>query len=855
MIRTMPHGSSVLRTIALSLALAPAVLAQTPTPTPTATPTPTPGTPTTVASGLTLSTENDHAVSGVRIEQRPDGTVWFLIPSNDRIVQLQPDGVTFKQWQIRDDKNLGANPVDFQIDGNFVWFIENGESQIDAGYSALGRLDTTTGALREWVIPGSRPAGFYRAPDGKIWIAQSGARMQSLDLASLQVVDYRSTQTFAYAHMVPGPDGALWMADFGNNRIVRWEPGAATETSWTIVDPSVGLLNPSQIMFDPNGDLWLSELSAARMDRFRPSTNELTAYGGFVQPIHFDMFAGRIYVSERPGVNGNVVVLDPGLAIGASATLTPQTLTVGSVVNKLAVTIRDTTITPTTFTSTSTAFATTDLTTEIIGIGELQTKYPPNNGYGISASGGGVWVGTDTKLVRLTLQSIGTAADLTVPVATEFGVSPGPRIQTDLTLSNKGTQDISGEALYLYSPGSFAARTTFTVPAGQTVLLTDAFSSASSPSNLELGPVRLRVTSGNAADLVASARSYQVRADGGTFGFAQVAQSSADALNAGASRILFTGSRGSEISVFGLYSPGGATATATLVAPDGTVRGTLPIAFAANVAQEFSPAASAFGVSAEPGDVIRLSVTSGSLQAYVNVFDTGTADVAMSLPASPTTGAVIPTMGEAGTFVSDLLLSNADTVHPADVVVSFAALGGSGAPALTTLTLAPGESRTIADALPTLYGVTGQGTVGARSTAPVAVAYRIASRRPEGDYAVIATALDSSEAIGDGASAAALGAVQTDTRRTDLLLYNEGAAGTVTAIALDATGQEIGRISTNIGSRQPARIDAVFARLGATSAGDARIVLQTSAGMQVYAVAAKVDVSGDVDLSRLVPTS
>ncbi len=68
----------------------------------------------------------------------PDGTVWFLVPSNDRIVQLQPDGVTFKQWQIRLDKDLGANPVDFQIDGNFIWFIENGESLIDAGFSALG---------------------------------------------------------------------------------------------------------------------------------------------------------------------------------------------------------------------------------------------------------------------------------------------------------------------------------------------------------------------------------------------------------------------------------------------------------------------------------------------------------------------------------------------------------------------------------------------------------------------------------------------------------------------------------------------------------------------------------------------
>src|SRR5512146_2510614 len=89
----MPRRSPLPRAIALCLAMAPALGAQTPTPTPTPS-------PTTVASGFTLTTQNSRSVSGGRSEQRPDGTVWFLIPSNDRIVQLQPDGVTFKQWQI-----------------------------------------------------------------------------------------------------------------------------------------------------------------------------------------------------------------------------------------------------------------------------------------------------------------------------------------------------------------------------------------------------------------------------------------------------------------------------------------------------------------------------------------------------------------------------------------------------------------------------------------------------------------------------------------------------------------------------------------------------------------------------------
>ena len=119
---------------------------------------------TTVPLGISIPTENAHAVTGVRIRALPDGTVWFMVPSNDRIVRMQ--GSTLTQWQIRTDKNIGANPVDFQFDGDVIWFICNGESQIDAGRSIFARLDTTTGALREWVLPGSKPGGFWRAPDG-----------------------------------------------------------------------------------------------------------------------------------------------------------------------------------------------------------------------------------------------------------------------------------------------------------------------------------------------------------------------------------------------------------------------------------------------------------------------------------------------------------------------------------------------------------------------------------------------------------------------------------------------------------------------------------------------------------------
>src|SRR5262249_3189264 len=155
-------------------------------------------------------------------------------------------------------------------------------------------------------------------------------------------------------------------------------------------------------------------------------------------------------------------------------------------------------------------------------------------------------------------------SDLTVPVAAEFGVSPGPRVRIDITLTNKGTAAISGNALFQYSPGIYTPQVPFTVNAGQTLLLQDAFQSFAFANRLTLGPVRIQVTTGNAADLSANVRTVRPLDNGSTFGYAISALSGAQVLSAGASRTLFLGARGdAETAILGFFSPKGGDATAT----------------------------------------------------------------------------------------------------------------------------------------------------------------------------------------------------------------------------------------------------------------------------------------------------
>ena len=294
------------------------------------------------------------------------------------------------------------------------------------------------------------------------------------------------------------------------------------------------------------------------------------------------------------------------------------------------------------------------------------------------------------------------------------------------------------------------------------------------------------------------------------------------------------------------------------MAADGAVRGTLPISIAANIAQEFQPAASAFGVAAQPGDVVRVSVQGGVLYPYVRVIDTGTTDVALSLPVEATTEGVFPNAGTAvglfdTSFVSDLFLSNPDAGRDAAVAVVYYPLDPLAAVEVAPLTLAPGGSLVVENVLATLFGVeSGQGTLVVQAEIPIASSLRVASRKSEGDFAVFALPIPAAGAVPPGGSATAIGVPQTANRRTNLLLFNAGEAGVVTIIAINGNGDESGRTTVAVGENRSVRIDSVMSVLGTTDQNNGRLVIETTEGMLVYAWTAEVDaVTGDVEVQAL----
>jgi hypothetical protein len=466
-------------------------------------------------------------------------------------------------------------------------------------------------------------------------------------------------------------------------------------------------------------------------------------------------------------------------------------------------------------------------------------------------------MGAGGNVVQLEMQAAGGPEDTSVPVATSANGEANNRIRIDVTLSNTGAGGIVGEAFFMYSPGNFAARNEFTIAAGETRVLENAFGPIGTQAVVATGSVRVHVQAGNASDLHATVRSTRVTPSGASYGYALEPESTGQSLAPGSSTILFTGARETEVSILGLYTLEGGAGELTLVAPDGTVRGVRPFDIAVNTREEYNPAASAFGVDPEPGDIVRVSVTSGTVQPYVNILDLGTFDVATSVPVSALADAIVPNAGilvgaNETSFVTDLYLSNPSAQDAALVSVTYYALDSSGSPQTVDVSLSPLESVTIESVLLELYGITsGQGSLFLDADVPVFSAIRVGARTAGADYAGFAPSIDGSAGV-DGESVLAFGLPQTSFRRTNMLFFNRGLAGSVTVTGFRADGSEAGSVDVPLGDHEPGRLNSVFAAFGITNQPGGRVRLTVPTGMNVYAWTAEVDaISGDVDLAAV----
>ncbi|HVW75165.1 MAG TPA: hypothetical protein VHC39_16125 [Rhizomicrobium sp.] len=144
------------------------------------------------------------------------GVPFFVEFGSNKVARLDPATLAIKEYVL---PNPQARPRRVAITpDDILWYT-------DYARGFLGRLDPKTGAVSEWPSPGgprSQPYGITAVGD-VIWYSESNTRPNSLVRFDTRTHQFQSwpipSGGGVVRNMVHTPDGNLWLAESGLNRI------------------------------------------------------------------------------------------------------------------------------------------------------------------------------------------------------------------------------------------------------------------------------------------------------------------------------------------------------------------------------------------------------------------------------------------------------------------------------------------------------------------------------------------------------------------------------------------------------------------------------------------------------------
>src|SRR6202142_3044281 len=160
----------------------------------------------------------------------------------------------------------------------------------------------------EYDMPGPSRMPFSATPDkdGYLWIPNSGPsnKITRLDPRTGEMTDFTAPYigTAGIHSTIPAPDGSVWLAEQGSNRVGRWDPNTQkiTEYQDAYVPGKEGLLPGGQkhtLRLDPSGNVWSSGIPLTKFD---PETAKFTRFTEVNAP--YDV---------KPDKNGDVWFTNP----------------------------------------------------------------------------------------------------------------------------------------------------------------------------------------------------------------------------------------------------------------------------------------------------------------------------------------------------------------------------------------------------------------------------------------------------------------------------------------------------------------------------------------------------------------
>jgi virginiamycin B lyase len=201
------------------------------------------------------------------------GLVYYTDSTRHCIGEFNPETLEFRAWPTA---TAGAEPHGLVVVDGVVYYT---------GWVAniLGRVDPIGGTTEDFPLAVSDP----HTPTwqrGAVWFTGGARQYGRFDpvTTETQLFDFSSDQSGPYG-IAPAPDGSLWVALFGTNRLARIDTGSTPASAEEFVLPATAA-RPRRLAVDAQGKVWYSNYAGRELGLMDPSAPEGQRFRQFPTP-------------------------------------------------------------------------------------------------------------------------------------------------------------------------------------------------------------------------------------------------------------------------------------------------------------------------------------------------------------------------------------------------------------------------------------------------------------------------------------------------------------------------------------------------------------------------------------------
>lgn len=266
-------------------------------------------------NGQTLLTVNGIDAYSISVNSK-DGAVWVADYNNNRVIKLLPtvfDGYTIGTHTGSHLTVTGFNrPRSVSVDPErgVIWVADTNNNRVvrlspdvSDGYNIgtdTGKHVVKTGFSSPYAVSAN-------SSDGTLWVADYGNNAVVKLSATGTTEIYRLGEfNHPFALNVNFIDGSVWIADMGNDRVVRLASDGA------ILAKVTGFNDPYSISVNPiDGNCWVADYSNNQVVKLSPSGAELLRVSGFYRPMALSVTPDAVsdlkYPTAQASLSSNAV--------------------------------------------------------------------------------------------------------------------------------------------------------------------------------------------------------------------------------------------------------------------------------------------------------------------------------------------------------------------------------------------------------------------------------------------------------------------------------------------------------------------------------------------------------------------